>query len=71
MPRMYRLNTLGGLSLSGPAGPITGPAVQPRRLGLLTLLAAAGVQGLSRDKLLGLLWPESEPDRARHALDQS
>jgi serine/threonine-protein kinase len=37
---------------------------------LLALVAAAPA-GLSRDRLVALLWPEAEPDRARHLLSHS
>ena len=49
---------------------VSGAAAQPRRLALLAILAAAGDTGVSRDKLLALLWPESDADSARHALSQ-
>lgn len=68
---MLRLVTFGALALTRDGAPHTGPASQRRRLALLALLAAAGKRGLSRDKLLGYLWPESEPESARHALHQS
>jgi DNA-binding SARP family transcriptional activator len=68
---MLRLVTFGALALTRDGVPHTGPASQRRRLALLALLAAAGKRGLSRDKLLGYLWPESEPESARHALHQS
>ena len=42
------------------SGPVEGAGGQKRRLALLALLDAAGERGMSRDKLLGLLWPESE-----------
>src|SRR5690606_32746896 len=51
-----------------PDGPVTGSAVQRRRLGLLALLAAAPERGVSRDKLIGYLWPERDEERARPAL---
>jgi serine/threonine-protein kinase len=65
---MFRLATFGGLSLAGRDGGTI--AVQRLRLALLTLLAQ-GDRGLSRDKLLGLLWAESPPDSARHKLEQA
>jgi DNA-binding SARP family transcriptional activator len=42
-----------------------------RRLAFLAVLAASGPRGVPRDKLLALFWPESESDKARHALDQT
>jgi DNA-binding SARP family transcriptional activator len=48
---------------------MSGVAVQRRRLALLALLAA-NPDGLSRDRIIGLLWPERKEDRARHALAQ-
>lgn len=65
---MYRLETLGGLSLTADIEPLR--ATQRRRLALLALLAVAGERGLSRDKLQAYLWPESPPENARHALEQ-
>ena len=67
---VLRLTTLGGLRLSRGNENLTGAATQRRRLALLVLLAAAGERGLSRDKLLGFLWAESDEARARHALNQ-
>lgn len=64
----YRLETFGKLSLSGGA---TGSlSHQRRRLALLALLAAAGERGLSRDALLGYLWPDSTAENGRHSLEQ-
>ena len=65
-----RLRTLGGLWIDGlDAGADGGP--RPRRLALLAILAAAGAQGASRERVLGVLWPESEPEKGRHALSQT
>ena len=65
---MFRLETLGGLALTeGPAAAVT---TQRRRLALLALLAVAGERGLTRDKLVAYLWPESPSNNARHALEQ-
>ena len=41
-----------------------------RRLALLSVLAAAGDRGRSRDQLLLLFWPDVTQSRARHSLDQ-
>jgi DNA-binding SARP family transcriptional activator/TolB-like protein len=66
----YRLRTLGGVSLSGDGRPMEGSTTQRRRLALLTLIAAVGERGVSRDRLLGILWPDSEPGKARQVLTQ-
>lgn len=69
---MLALRTFGAVYVSGADGvPKGGPAAQKRLLALLAVLAAAGESGMSRDRLLALLWPESEPERARHALTQT
>jgi serine/threonine-protein kinase len=68
---MLRLNTFGGLVLQQDGQLHTGPASQRRRLALLAVVAAAGPRGASRDKLLGLLWPDAEPEPARHSLYQA
>lgn len=65
---MLRLETFGGLGLVDPSGR---PVPTSRlRLALLALLAAAGARGLTRDKVMAVLWPESAPEQARHALEQ-
>lgn len=68
---MLRLRTFGGLSLESDRGPLRGAALQRRRLGLLAILAEAGASGLTRDRLIGLLWPEVAESRARSALSQA
>jgi predicted ATPase/DNA-binding SARP family transcriptional activator len=68
---VLRLKTFGGLWLEGDEGPLTGAAAQRRRLALLATLAAAGDKGMSRDALVGLLWPEVDEARARAALSQA
>lgn len=67
---MLQLRTFGGLSLRRGAENLTGALTQRRRLAILALLAVAGEGGLSRDKLLAYLWPESDAERARHVLNQ-
>jgi TolB-like protein/DNA-binding SARP family transcriptional activator len=68
---MYTLKLLGGASLSGADGPLTGPVVQRHRLALLALLGTRRQEGLSRDKLAAYLWPESDTERARNSLKQA
>ena len=43
---------------------------QHRRLALLAVVAAAGDEGLSRDQLHVLFWPEASQAKARHSLEQ-
>ena len=64
------LHTLGGLTLSIAGEKTTGVVTQRRRLGLLALLAGSRRTGLSRDRILGYLWPETSAERARHGLNQ-
>lgn len=68
---MNRLNLLGGVSIDGSEGPVTGRAAQRHRLALLGVLAASLAPGVSRDKLVDYLWPERSVPRARHALADS
>ena len=68
---MLRLSTFGGLVLQQDGQLHTGPASQRRRLALLAVIAAAGRRGVGRDKLLALLWPDSEAEPARHSLYQA
>ena len=67
---MLRLCAFGGLRLEGPQGIVSGPAARPRPLAVLAVIAAAGPQGVTRERLVGLLWPDVPEDQARHALAQ-
>lgn len=67
---MLQLTVLGGLTLGLEDGLVSGAVTQRRRLALLALLAVARQRGISRDKLMAYLWPESDAARARHALNQ-
>jgi TolB-like protein/Tfp pilus assembly protein PilF len=68
---LFRLKLFGGASIEGPNGPVSGRAVQRRRIALLALLALARGRGLTREKLVGYLWPDSDPERARRLLSDS
>src|SRR5215212_5041101 len=69
---MFRLRLLGGASIERPdRALVVGRVAQRHRLALLALLACTPGRGLSRDKLIGLLWPESDTDRARNLLNVS
>ncbi len=45
--------------------------MRPRQLALLAILATSGRKGIAREKLIGILWADSSPERARHALSQT
>jgi TolB-like protein/DNA-binding SARP family transcriptional activator len=68
---MFSLKLFGGASLSDDGVPHTGPAAQRRRLALLALLAAASDGGVSREKLIGYLWPDTDSEQARRFLADS
>jgi serine/threonine-protein kinase len=68
---MLRLTALGGLVLHQDGQLHTGPAAQRRRLALLAVIAAAGRRGASRERLVALLWPDSDAEAARHSLYQA
>ena len=67
---VLRLLTFGGLNLVRDDGSAA-PRVGPPRLALLAALAAAGERGVSRDRLLGFFWPDSDDMHGRHSLRQA
>jgi len=68
---MLHLKTFGGLSVDIDGTPVTGAGQQRKTLALLALLAAAGHRGLSRDKLIATLWPETDAEHGRGLLKQA
>jgi serine/threonine-protein kinase len=62
------LNVLGGATLLDESGSPLGQ--QRRRIALLSLVAAGGTLGITRDRLMAVLSPESTVDSARHSLHQ-
>jgi DNA-binding SARP family transcriptional activator len=69
---MIRLTTLGEVDLRGVQGErINSVLSQPGRFALLVYLAMAGGSPVRRDTLLGLFWPDSPEERARHRLSQA
>lgn len=70
MEPTFRLRTFGGITLLVDGAAVTGALTQRRQLALLALLAVARDQGMSRDKILGCLWPEKDAESARHTLNQ-
>lgn len=68
---MQRLKLFGGLSIDTGTGPLTGRAVQRRRLALLALLAAARARGVGRDRAIAYLWPDADAETGRSFLSDS
>lgn len=68
---MLHLATLGGLILESDGGPLAGAALRPRPLALLALVACAGLRGITRDKVMAYLWPDSDVGHARNCLKQT
>lgn len=64
----FRLVTLGELSLIDETGQRL--TVPRKALALLAVLASAGAKGVSRDRIMALLWPDAE-DSGRGALKQT
>jgi DNA-binding SARP family transcriptional activator/TolB-like protein/Tfp pilus assembly protein PilF len=68
----FHLGLFGNRSLVAPDGTsLTGQAVQRHRIALLALLTMAASRGLSREKLMGYLWPERETEHGRQLLNQA
>ena len=65
-----RLRLLGTAGIDSDDGPLSGALTQRKRLALLAILAEAGDRGVSRDRLVAMLWPERD-ERARHLLNQA
>lgn len=62
----FRLNALGPPQVQGD---LSAPITQPRQLALLAYLVLARPRGRhSRDTLIALLWPESDPASGRQGL---
>jgi DNA-binding SARP family transcriptional activator len=67
---MLRLVTFGGLRVLRDDVSVAELANQRKRLAILAVVAAAAPLGVSRERLLFLLWPDAEGDRGRNALNQ-
>ena len=68
---MLSLRLFGGVSLSSSDGVVPVRAMQRRRLALMAVLAGTIGRPVSRDTLVGLLWPEADEERAKHLLADS
>ena len=64
-----RLRTFGGIRIEQTSGRFDASVAQRRKLALLALLAA-NRDGITRDRIVGLLWSECDEARARHTLSQ-
>lgn len=63
------VGTLGGLRVEREGKELGELSAQPVRCALLLYLALE--RDATRDEILGLLWPERDPERARHSLRQA
>jgi TolB-like protein/DNA-binding SARP family transcriptional activator/Tfp pilus assembly protein PilF len=71
---IFHLRLFGSPSIEADDGsgvPLSGRVAQRHRLALLTLIAMAPGQRLSRDKLIAYLWPDSDSERGRNLLKVS
>ena len=68
---LSRISLLGPVSLTGPKGVTLRRASQQRRIALLALVASSPGQSISRDRLIGYLWPDRDERTARHLLADS
>ncbi len=69
----FRLDVLGKLDLANEdGGRVLSIVAQPRRVALLTYLAAgAGEELKRRERIVSVFWPDLEEDKGRHALRQA
>jgi serine/threonine-protein kinase len=66
---MINLLTLGRVSTSRDGQDLTHLAAHKQKIGLLAYLAVE--ESVSRDRLLGVFWPERDEEKARHSLSQA
>jgi DNA-binding SARP family transcriptional activator len=62
------LRLFGGLRLEAEGLAPSVRALQKKRLALLAVIGSSPTARSSRDKLVGLLWPDTDTERARHQL---
>ena len=71
-PADLTMQMLGGLDLRSADGSLGAILRQPKRVALLAYLATAPNKLMRRrEELIGLFWPDAEPDSARHSLRQA
>src|ERR1051326_5834945 len=67
---MLRLHLLGSPFLTRHGEPLSGRATYRRRMAVLAILASARGRPVGRERIIGLLWPDSAADAARHLLSE-
>ena len=67
---MLHLVTFGGLALEA-VNEAVAPRLSAQRLAILAVLAAEGDRRVTRERLTGLFWPDSDEERSRHSLRQA
>jgi len=67
---MLQLQVLGSPAVTANGGLCGGAAGQRKAIALLALLAAGGRRGLSRDRIVAMLWSEAPAEPANHRLTQ-
>ncbi len=65
---MFQLRLLGGFAIQASSGTPTPALPLLRAEAALAVLAVCGDLGSTRDRLIALLWPESDEVRSRHGL---
>jgi DNA-binding SARP family transcriptional activator len=70
MTQPIRISVLGGFTLEIDGVNRTA-SVQRKLAAVLAVLAISRERGIGRDRLVDLIWPDADVDRARHALTQS
>lgn len=68
---MLRLWTFGGLALASDHGLLHHRAARPQPLALLAILSRAPPTGITRDRLISILWPAKDTAHAQAALRQT
>ncbi len=66
---MIEIRTLGRTSITVDGVVLTGEVAWPKSLALIVYMAREPGPD-RRDKILGMLWPDRDEKRARHALNQ-
>src|SRR5258708_25998172 len=70
---MWNIQLFGGLAVSGPRRELTRSRTQKAAslLGYLAFHASSAHHPRPREAIIGMLWPEAEPDAARHNLSNA